>query len=331
MRLRVLRLAGVNDRNRIKVRLNTGNLFQSRFHLDGNLPLLEFLGDERIAVATLRLGGLRDSKIRIGEFDLIFNGICDADSNSRSLKMAEGLTGKLSLPVVNEPRRIRETRRDRIAELLEGIEGIRVPRTIRIAPRSKGELLERIRSAGIFPALVREAGTHGGSGMLLVERETPPDRLDRFAFDGRDYYVTEFVDFRDEEGLYRKYRVVFIEGERFWRHGIVSTRWKIHVSGRKELMDASAELREEEERLLREGMPELDERFSEIAARVGLEYFGIDFALTPEGEILLFELNACMNVMGAGELPAPYEYHNARLREIRERVEKMLWKKAGKE
>jgi hypothetical protein len=82
-------------------------------------------------------------------------------------------------------------------------------------------------------------------------------------------------------------------------HLAISHLWKVHyfTSG----MADNAAHREEERRFL-ENMPAaLGERamaaLDEIRSEVGLDYFGVDFALAADGSVLLFEANAAMVVI----------------------------------
>ena len=42
-----------------------------------------------------------------------------------------------------------------------------------------------------------------------------------------------------------------------------------------------------------------------IRAAVGLDHFGLDLSLRPDGELLVFEANACMNVLDNTTIPPP--------------------------
>src|SRR5439155_1080338 len=82
------------------------------------------------------------------------------------------------------------------------------------------------------PFLFRQVGSHGGQDLALVGDRDDLDRLEQFALDGRDFYVTEFVDFRSPDGLYRKYRVLVIDGVPYAKHMIASDSWNIHAEDR---------------------------------------------------------------------------------------------------
>ncbi|HLB79925.1 MAG TPA: hypothetical protein VJJ77_05430, partial [Dongiaceae bacterium] len=61
----------------------------------------------------------------------------------------------------------------------------------------------------------------------------------------------------------------------------------------------------------------------EIAARVGLDFFGVDGALLPDGRLLVFEANACMRVPQVRPR-ADFAYKNDYTRRVIEAFERMI-------
>jgi hypothetical protein len=55
-----------------------------------------------------------------------------------------------------------------------------------------------------------------------------------------------------------------------------------------------------------------------------LEYAGIDFALTPDGSLLLFEANATMVVFPPGPEPM-WDYRRAAINDVMEAATRMLF------
>jgi ribonucleotide monophosphatase NagD (HAD superfamily) len=112
------------------------------------------------------------------------------------------------------------------------------------------------------------------------------------------FYATEFVDYRSEDGWYRKYRVMFIDREPYPYHLAIGARWLLHY--RSADMQADAARREEEAAFLHDPLAALGARamaaLMEIGKRLDLDYAGIDFSLLPDGRILFFEANATMLV-----------------------------------
>ena len=113
------------------------------------------------------------------------------------------------------------------------------------------------------------------------------------------HILTEFVDFRSDDGLYRKYRIYFFGPQLVFRHMIIFDQWNIHVKNRYNFMCLKPPLMQEEIDLLErpEGAfpPAIHEVFQAVRARMTLDFFGMDFGIMPGGEVLLFEANATMN------------------------------------
>jgi len=323
--IHILNLLGVNDRNRIDVVLNKGDLRKCDMHFTGNLPLMEFLNPQDMQVQKIALGGQKESKIKIGKTDIIFNSICDPDSNKQTLQNVLEIVASLNVPVMNEPQKVLETHRDEIYENLKDSGFLIMPKTMKIQAKYLQDVIKLIEDKSInLPFIFREAGAHGGKSSLLVHTIDEIHELEQFAFDGRDYYMTEFIDFVSEDGLYRKYRVAMIDGKPYARHMIAASNWAIHVESRDELMPSSAILREEEKQFLEEGNEAFPEMYAEIYEKIGLDFFGMDFAVGKDGVPIIFEVNACMNTVSVSHSAKPFEYHNKRHEEIKHAVLEMI-------
>jgi glutathione synthase/RimK-type ligase-like ATP-grasp enzyme len=89
---------------------------------------------------------------------------------------------------------------------------------------------------------------------------------------------------------------MFIDSVPYPLHLAISDDWKVHYF--TAAMAANAGYREEERRFLEDMPAVLGERamaaLAGIAAALGLDYAGVDFALAPDGSVLLFEANATM-------------------------------------
>jgi uncharacterized protein (UPF0210 family) len=66
---------------------------------------------------------------------------------------------------------------------------------------------------------------------------------------------------------------------------------------------------------------------ADIQDALGLDYAGIDFSLSPTGEVLLFEANATMTVVPPGP-DKRWDYRRAAIQRVEDAVRKMLAGKA---
>jgi tetratricopeptide (TPR) repeat protein len=264
-----------------------------------NVPLDLVVNPSRVALHRYFLTSEEEAQPELPPYDLVFNGIEELESSASSIERAARFVDAAAVPVLNHPRAAARTRRSHLSGALAGIAGVTVPATRRA---SRGRLLERATGGGgavegvPFPLLIRPVDSHRGDGLERIESEGGlREYVARSGADG--FYLVPFVDYRSADGYYRKYRTIVVDGVPYPYHLAVSDRWMVHYAG--SLMDRHAWMRAEEERFLAEPSSVFaawGERFGAIAGALGLQYFGVDCALAPDGSILVFECNAGMLV-----------------------------------
>ncbi|HET9397682.1 MAG TPA: hypothetical protein VFO45_02585 [Sphingomicrobium sp.] len=226
----------------------------------------------------------------------ILNLITDPDQNPRTLENLKKLLRGFSGQVLNSPQAIMHSTRDQVAKLLDGTPGLIAPKVIRIRNPKPDLVAGAIERAAMrFPLIVRAAGTHTGIIVGLFDRiEDVRAAISQPA----EHVVTEFVDFRSDDGLYRKYRAFFIGEEIIMRHMLVSDRWNVHASDRMRFMADRPDLLAEEQALFNQAdrLPAaVMDTLAAVRARMPLDFFGMDFGIMPDGRLVLFEANATMN------------------------------------
>lgn len=233
----------------------------------------------------------------LARYDQVLNLITDPDQHRQSLETLRKLLRGYRGQVINRPEAILRSTRDLVAKRLAGIDGLRVPGAVRLRNARPGAALAAAERAGIaFPAILRRAGTHGGN---IVGRVDSLDELRSGLSDPGDYLLTEFVDFRSADGLYRKYRLWSFGGKAVLRHMLISDNWNVHVRERARFMAERPQLIDEEIRALGRSEGALPEAihalFRAVQERMGLDFFGMDFGIDGEGRAVLFEANATMS------------------------------------
>ena len=318
---KILQLLGVGDNDEVRVVQTNSRYGKPLYFIEGSLPLLKYLPKNLFAAQSLILGGGESGDKKILQPDLVVNAICDPDTHTKSLDEARRIISLVKAPVVNHPDDIVKTARDTLSKLLGDIDGLTVPKTLRIRPRSVAETVRSAAEHGFsFPFLVREAGGQSGSGMVRIDSEKDYGLLERFAMDGRDFYLIQYIDFASKDGMYRKYRFYLIDGKVYPGHLIVSNHWQVHRDSR----DNSAFGREEK-LFLSQWNKDVVPVFETVAQRLGLDFFGIDCAFGKEGSLLLFEANSCMDIF-SGEKSASY-YNPKYRKKMQEAILKLInWK-----
>ena len=223
--------------------------------------------------------------VELPAYDVIFNAIAESDESARTLELCAQFIAAQGKPFINNPAAILNTNRVRLAELLRSAHA-RVPATVRL---SRNDVADgNIPIA--FPLIIRPIGSHAGHD--LEKAENPKDLasyLRRVA--AGEFYVMKFVDYRNADGYYRKFRIIMIDGTPFAFHMAISKNWMVHYYNAP--MAEFAWMRAEEERFLAhfESVFDLKAQHAlrEIARLLELDYFGIDCAIGADGNVLVFE------------------------------------------
>lgn len=306
--LKVLQLVSTPDSNTLVVTKNDGNINKLNAILQGNNTLNLLIMPDFAQMKVVTLGGLETKKIKLQDADIIINSICDPDTNTKGLDQASELLNNVSIPVINSPSLISQTTREQTYNHLHEIPGIKIPKTVRITPRYLSDIPTMLEEKGItYPYIFRSAGEHGGKGMELIKNENELHKLESFAFDGCDFYAIEFVDFRSEDGYYRKARIMVIDGEAYVRHLIISDSWKIHAESRAVLMNDHAALRQEEKTFVTHPPAYIQTLCKEMHKILKLDFFGMDCNIGSDGSLLIFEINTCMNTSFSAKSKEVYE------------------------
>ncbi|HZY67691.1 MAG TPA: hypothetical protein VFE52_03845 [Devosia sp.] len=242
---------------------------------------------------------------------MVVNLIANPDTQSRALRVAEDLCERLELPVVNAARAIMGNTREETARKLEGISGLVVPRCVSFTGPPKTMLLLLLAQGSIStPLIVRKAGSHAGTALGLIQR---PEDLDRLAGDienpAQRWFATEFHDVRRPDGLFRKFRAFVVDGRAMPFHLRYAETWNVQAVVTVPLMEARDDLREHDPDFLRHPEHYLSQgnmdTLEQMATRLELDAFGVDFEVLPSGEIILFEATSSMTLFRSvnGERP----------------------------
>jgi hypothetical protein len=259
------------------------------------------------------------------DHDLAIVAVCESDHNLPLLENIGNLVKSWPRPVLCLPDRIARLSRDSASELLRSIPGTVMPHTARIG-RSALECLGP--DAGL-PMIVRPADSQKGQGLAKLDGpgdipgylETRPEPV---------FHVARYVDYRGKDGQFRKYRIVLIGGRPYACHMAISDRWMVHYLSAG--MRDSAEKRAEEAQFFATFDDDFTHRHREalrvIAQRLELEYVGLDCGETPEGDLLIFEVDSGMTVHAMDPVEI-FPYKQPQMRKVFRAFRQMLIARAS--
>lgn len=250
--------------------------------------------------------------------DVLLVAPCALDQNRSLLESISAALQRNAAAIINRPERIPCTTREAAWNLLKDESAICVAETQRV---SREKLIAQAGDAhapcvaGIpFPAIIRPVGSHAGRGLERIEHSAALRMyLDKSAHE--EFYVASFIDYRSQDGLYRKYRIALIDGQPHISHMGISQHWMVHYP--YEEMIAHPERRKEEAEFMssfRHGFA-LRHRhaLSRVARLTGLDYVGLDCAESPDGRLVIFELATAMVVHDMDD-PKTFPYKSPQMR-----------------
>jgi tetratricopeptide (TPR) repeat protein len=289
----------------------------------GNIPTRSFL-DDRVFQTTVVVPEFSQPLPR---HQLIFNAIGDADLNVEALKAAQSVAALSGAPVLNDPSAVLATGRSDNARRLARLAGVIAPETVTLTREvlSSHDAETTLMRHGLrFPLLLRTPGFHTGRHFVRVDRAGALQEAVA-GLPGAELTAIQYLDSRGPDGKVRKYRVMMIDGALYPLHVAISSHWKIHYFTAE--MAERAEHRAEDAEFL-ENMPAvLGPRamaaLEQIQGALGLDYAGIDFGLSPDGDVLLFEANATM-VVNPPEPDERWAYRRPAVERIFGAVRRML-------
>jgi hypothetical protein len=289
-----------------------------------NTPLEFLVEDGAIALRFLYVAPGEAFPDSLPDHDVAFVAIAEGDRNRAVLEQIETAVATWPRPVLNLPGAIARLTRDGAFRLLKDAPGLVYPVNAAV---TRGALeavvrgataIETLLDGASYPVLLRPRGTHAGEGLAKIDdAEALAAFLSSQAVD--EFYLAQFVDYRSPDGLFRKFRLLFIGDAPYAAHLAISGDWMIHY--------LNAQMHEErhraEEALFFE---RFDDDFAarhraaltEVARRMQLDYFAIDCGETRDGRLLLFEVGTAMIVHSLDSVEA-FPYKQPQMRKVFDR------------
>ncbi len=298
--------------------------------LMANTPLEFLLESSDVALDMLYVVPGQPLPNSLPEHDLVFVAVGESDQNRPLLKQIESLMSDWPRPVINRPAQIARLSRDGACALLKSAPGVVIPTSARVDRETlehigRGELsISSCLDESKFPIIVRPVGSHAGKGLVKLDRSTAIAGYLQ-TISEHEFYVTPFIDYRGPDGQYRKSRIAVIDARPFICHMAISDHWMIHYMNAG--MGESAAKRTEEARFMAGFDTDFAQRhataFAAITDRTGLDYYGIDCAETPDGELLIFEVDTSMIVHAMDPVDV-FPYKQPQMQKVFAAFRKML-------
>jgi len=232
-------------------------------------------------------------------YDLVFNAIGEPDVAAPLAARLSRFLQVCQRPILNHPAQVARTARHLLPQLMAGLDNVQVAGCVRIENQNLtlDQLHQILLEAHVqFPVLLRPLESHGGRGLEQVSDLASLHAQLQTVQSG--CYVCSFVSLKDLDGYYRKYRIIYVDRQPFAYHLAISSQWMVHYYT-AEMLEHPWKIAQEQ-LFLQDPCSVLGERamtaIHEIGQRLDLDYAGIDFTVTPDGQVFIFEANATMLV-----------------------------------
>src|SRR5262249_25681741 len=145
------------------------------------------------------------------------------------------------------------------------------------------------------------------------------------------FFISRFVDYASADGLFRKYRIVFVDGRAYACHMAIAERWDIWYLNAG-MMESAAKRLEQETFMCTFYIGFVRRHPSALTVmgdRIGLDYFMVDCAETRDGSLLIFEADntAVVHNMDSPDL---FPYKPPQMRKVFDAFVAMLERHASR-
>jgi hypothetical protein len=303
--------------------------------MGGNTPIEFLLEDSGIELVTLYVVAGVDLPMPLPDHDVAIVIASDSEECREALARIDRAAPRWPRPLLNPPQLVGNLDRDKLHRLLGGIERLDIPATACVTRtqlsgvvQSNADLAELAADLE-FPVIVRPRGSHAGVGLAKADDRAA---LGRYLAERpeQEFFVSRFVDYAGDDGLFRKYRIVIVDGRPYACHMAVAGRWDIWYLNAG--MAFSESKRAEEQEFMRSFDSAFAIRHKNALAamidRVGLDYFTVDCAENKRGDLLIFEADNTA-VAHNMDSPALFPYKPPQMRRIFEAFAAMLHRRSS--
>ena len=193
--------------------------------MGGNTPIEFLLEGSAIELLTLYVMPGIDLPAPLPDHDVAIVIASDSEECRDALGIVDRAAARWPRPMLNFPRLVCNLDRDKL-------QGLDIPETTGVTRAQLSGLAQSHLSFADtaaelqFPIIVRPRGSHAGVGLAKVDDRAAIGRyLEERA--EQEFFVSRFVDYADDDGLFRKYRIVVVDGRPYACHMAIADRWDI--------------------------------------------------------------------------------------------------------
>ncbi len=282
------------------------------FTFGGVNNLDSVLDKSNIAISYLRVDNEQaaiDGIKQLPNIDLIYNSVSEPDRAAAQLVIAEKVSSQINKPIINQPNQVLTCNREMNEKTL-ATSNIVLPKIIKIE-NTQQPIEYHLRQLSFREQqnylIVRLSGYQAGKYMHLVENPDThnfSELNDMLTKKPHAIYFIEYhhVGYQDERlpnvTLYPKYRAVFVGNKLYPAHLFTANGYNVHIANSKQLMQDNPWLIEKEKDYCRNAPKHIGTHLwrdlENSLSRLGLDYVGVDFALTTDKKLVIFEANPAM-------------------------------------
>ncbi|MDD4913251.1 MAG: hypothetical protein PHP57_13240 [Sideroxydans sp.] len=257
----------------------------------------------------------------IPEHDVLMLCMSEVDENHDTLIALEKALAHWPKPIINAPQHIASTGRNTASTLLQDIAGLAIPPTLRTTRSTLTAIASNVTTLGQsfsdcdFPLIVRPVGSQAGRDLARI---ATPDELSNYLVhvNAPDFFIARFIDYSGTDGQFRKYRIALIDGQPYACHMAVSNHWMVHYVNAGMYEEAK---KRAEELAFFENFDDFAIKHASalnaIYQRTQMDYLCLDCAETPDGELLIFEIDHTM-VVHAMDPESLFPYKQTHMRKV---------------
>jgi hypothetical protein len=305
--------------------------------MGGNTPIEFLLEGSGIELTTLYVIPEVELPAPLPDHDIAIVIASDSEECRDALRKIDRAASRWPRPLLNPPHLVCNLDRDKLHHLLGGIDGLEIPATTGVARERLSEISHSSLAPGdiaadlAFPVIARPRGSHAGVGLVKIDDRAAMERYLE-ARQEQEFFLSRFVDYSGEDGLFRKCRIVFIDSRPYACHMAIADRWDIWYLNAG--MSQSASKRLEEETFMRTFDLGFARRHATalagIAERIALDYFIVDCAETKNGSLLVFEADNTA-VVHDMDPPGVFPYKPPQMRRIFDAFAAMIERRCQKD